>query len=59
MKTYYVIKRFATDVYFSVNNVWDGWDMCKEFASKEEAFREIESNFLGVCVIEEVFVSNL
>jgi hypothetical protein len=59
MKTYYVIKQFATEVYFSVNNIWDGWNMCKEFATKEEALQTIVSNSLGMCVIEEVFDSNL
>ena len=55
MEIVFVIKSFTTGRYFSVNEQWDDWNMCREFETKKEALDSAISNDLGMCVIEEVY----
>lgn len=54
MKTIYVIRDISNNKYLSVNNVFDDWNMCKEFESEADAIKELEMLY-GYYVIEKVY----
>jgi hypothetical protein len=54
MRTYFVIRDLTDGKYLSVNNVFDDWNMCKEFDSEVSALRELEK-LGGHFVIEKVY----
>ena len=54
MKTFFVIKNFTNNKYLSVNDVFDDWNMCKEFVDEASALKELEK-LDGYFLIEKVY----
>jgi hypothetical protein len=54
MKIFFVIRDLTNNKYLSVNNVFDDWNMCKEFDSETSALLELEK-LNGYFVIEKVY----
>ena len=54
MEVVYVIRNFTTGKYLSIEDKWEDQDMCREFETKAEAFREAAESQISMCVIEEV-----
>jgi hypothetical protein len=54
MRTFYVIKNFTSETFMSINYKWEGWNLCMEFETKQDAIDYGIENNLGLCVIEEV-----
>lgn len=57
MKIIYIIKNITLNKYLSVNNYWDDWNMCKEFKTKQDAIKEIETTSLNMCMIQKIYKS--
>jgi len=57
MKTFFVIKNLNNNKYLSVNDVFDDWNMCKEFDSETSALKELEK-LDGWFSIEKVLNKN-
>ncbi len=56
MRTFFVIRDLTDGKYLSVNNLFDDWNMCKEFDSETSALLELE-RLNGYFVIEKVYCS--
>jgi hypothetical protein len=54
MRTFYVIKNFTSETFISINYKWEGWNLCMEFETKQDAINYGIENSLGLCIIQEV-----
>jgi hypothetical protein len=54
MKTFFVIRELASGKYLSVDDMFDDWNMCKEFDSETSALKELEK-LDGYFIIEKVY----
>jgi hypothetical protein len=54
MKTFFVIKNLNNNKYLSVNDVFDDWNMCKEFDDEPSALKKLEE-LDGWFSIEKVY----
>lgn len=54
IKTFFVIRELSSEKYLSVDNMFDDWNMCKEFDNEESALKELEK-LDGFFVIEKVY----
>jgi len=54
MKTFFVIRELTSGKYLSVDDMFDDWNMCKEFDSETSALKELEK-LDGYFVIEKVY----
>lgn len=54
MRTFYVIKNFTAGTFISINYKWEGWNLCMEFETKQDAINYGIENNLGLCIIQEV-----
>jgi hypothetical protein len=54
MRIFFVIRELASGKYLSVNDVFDDWNMCKEFVDEASALKELEK-LDGYFVIEKVY----
>jgi hypothetical protein len=54
MRIFFVIKELESGKYLSVNDVFDDWNMCREFDYQESAEKELEK-LDGFFVIEKVY----
>ena len=55
MKVSYVIKNISNGQYYSINKVWDDWNMCKEFECEQDAINELYELGYGAFIIEKVY----
>jgi len=55
MRIFYVIKNLSNNQYYSINKVWDDWNMCKEFQNEQEAINELYELGYGMFIIEKVY----
>ena len=54
MRTFFVIKNFYTNEYYSNENDWDNCNRAWEFDSKQEAISFMEKNHYEPFIIEEI-----
>jgi hypothetical protein len=54
MKTFFVIRELTSGKYLSVDDMFDDWNMCKEFDSETSALKELEK-LDGYFIIEKVY----
>jgi hypothetical protein len=54
MRIFFVIKNLNNNKYLSVNDVFDDWNMCKEFDDEPSALKKLEE-LDGWFTIEKVY----
>jgi hypothetical protein len=54
MRIFFVIKNLNNNTYLSVNDLFDDFNMCKEFDSETSALKELEK-LDGWFAIEKVY----
>ncbi len=54
MKTFFVIKNLNNNKYLSIEDIFDDWNMCKEFDSEVSALKELEK-LDGWFTIEKIY----